>query len=220
MADLSDETRLDVAHQLREILGMMRSLPPPENYIGGCNSDRIIDARGMDTFIRPACRTEDEFNMFLTAEEGMPEPIKQAWRNGIGKHCIVYSHCDIAPRNIMVRDGRIVALIDWEGAGWYPEYWDYVKLMHFMDKCPGWKALVDEIFPKSYHMELLLYSGLVYYQERWDNDLYQSKKGRNQSCTKGDCQRSPALPTDEDLRLAGGRTQRRPVQHIRIGTQL
>ncbi len=56
--------------------------------------------------------------------------------------------------------------------------------MHFKDKCPGWKALVDEIFPKSYHMELLLYSGLVYYQERWDNDLYQSKKGRNQELHK------------------------------------
>ncbi|KAM0742019.1 hypothetical protein ACQRIT_002196 [Beauveria bassiana] len=182
--DLSDETRLDIAHQLREILRKMRAIPPPENYIGSYNSDRIVDARGMSTFVRPACKKEEEFNAFLTAEKGMAKSVKEAYRNSIGKHRIVFTHSDIAPRNIMVRDDRIVAIIDWEGAGWYPEYWEYVKLMHFLDRCPGWKGLVDEIFPKSYAFELLLYTGLRCYQDNWDNDPYESKKGRNQQLPK------------------------------------
>lgn len=33
----------------------------------------------------------------------------------------------------MIRDGRIVAIIDWESAGWYPEFWEYVFAMRGMD---------------------------------------------------------------------------------------
>lgn len=37
---------------------------------------------------------------------------------------------DIAPRNIMV-DGNsnITVIIDWEWAGWYPDYWEYAQIM-------------------------------------------------------------------------------------------
>ncbi|KAM3518148.1 hypothetical protein NHJ13051_008411 [Beauveria bassiana] len=138
----------------------------------------------MSTFVRPACKKEEEFNAFLTAEKGMAKSVKEAYRNSIGKHRIVFTNSDIAPRNMMVRGDRIVAIIDWEGAGWYPKYWEYVKLMHFLDRCPGWKGLVDEIFPESYAFELLLYTGLRCYQDNWDNDPYESKKGRNQQLPK------------------------------------
>lgn len=40
---------------------------------------------------------------------------------------IVLTHNDLHPRNIIVRDGTVVAIIDWELAGFYPEYWEYVK---------------------------------------------------------------------------------------------
>ncbi|KAI0474428.1 kinase-like protein [Xylaria cf. heliscus] len=40
----------------------------------------------------------------------------------------VFTHTDIAPRNILVdKDGKITGLIDWETAGWYPDYWEYAK---------------------------------------------------------------------------------------------
>lgn len=42
-------------------------------------------------------------------------------------HRIVYSHCGLAFHNIIIRDGRIVAIIDCEDLGWYPEHWDYCK---------------------------------------------------------------------------------------------
>lgn len=47
-----------------------------------------------------------------------------------------------------------MALIDWEGAGWYPDYWDYVKFLRLHTKCAGWIDLVDEISPESYYIEL------------------------------------------------------------------
>jgi hypothetical protein len=29
----------------------------------------------------------------------------------------------IAPRNILANNGKIAAIVEWEAAGWYPEYW-------------------------------------------------------------------------------------------------
>jgi aminoglycoside phosphotransferase (APT) family kinase protein len=38
-----------------------------------------------------------------------------------------FTHADLAPRNIIVRHGRVVAIIDWAFSGWYPEYWEFTK---------------------------------------------------------------------------------------------
>ncbi|GAP84261.1 putative phosphotransferase family protein [Rosellinia necatrix] len=40
----------------------------------------------------------------------------------------VFTHADLAPRNILVDEScNITGLVDWESAGWYPEYWEYAK---------------------------------------------------------------------------------------------
>ena len=43
----------------------------------------------------------------------------------------VFTHGDVAPRNTMVNEEcRITGIIDWELAGWYPEYWEYANNMN------------------------------------------------------------------------------------------
>jgi aminoglycoside phosphotransferase len=51
----------------------------------------------------------------------------------------VFSHGDLAPRNILVKDGRVVGIIDWETAGWYPEYWEYARLKRSNLDAPDWE---------------------------------------------------------------------------------
>lgn len=42
----------------------------------------------------------------------------------------LFTHGDVAPRNILVdEDCRITGIVDWELAGWYPEYWEYANIM-------------------------------------------------------------------------------------------
>ncbi|EZF43583.1 hypothetical protein H113_02868 [Trichophyton rubrum MR1459] len=41
-----------------------------------------------------------------------------------------FTHADLSPSNIMVKDGKITAIIDWEFAGWFPEYWEYTKIYY------------------------------------------------------------------------------------------
>ena len=74
-----------------------------------------------------------------------------------GDHAIVFTHGDIAPRNIIVRGDTVVALLDWEQAGWYPEHWEMVKAMW----CPPisqpsrelWTEAVKDMFDKDYEEE-------------------------------------------------------------------
>jgi len=58
---------------------------------------------------------------------------------------IVFTQGDLAARNILVREGRIIALLDWEYAGWYPVYWEYVFALRGLDNLDG-RPLAD-IFP-------------------------------------------------------------------------
>ncbi|KIH94165.1 hypothetical protein SPBR_06160 [Sporothrix brasiliensis 5110] len=49
-------------------------------------------------------------------------------------HDIVLTHKDLSPRNILVRGATVVAILDWEFSGLFPEYWEYCKALW----CPGW----------------------------------------------------------------------------------
>lgn len=70
------------------------------------------------------------------------------------KHEIVLTHSDITPRNIIVRDGKIVAILDWELGGFYPEYWEYVKALYMPDWDDNWvkERITDKIL-EPYHIE-------------------------------------------------------------------
>ncbi|PHH50955.1 hypothetical protein CFIMG_004424RAa [Ceratocystis fimbriata CBS 114723] len=62
-------------------------------------------------------------------------------------HRAVITHGDLNPRNIMAswetkptvnelvleKELRSAVLIDWEMAGWYPEYWEFVKALNTLD---------------------------------------------------------------------------------------
>ena len=41
----------------------------------------------------------------------------------------VFTHGDLTPRNIMVDQGYITGVIDWEESGWFPDYWEYANIM-------------------------------------------------------------------------------------------
>lgn len=42
-------------------------------------------------------------------------------------YSLVYIHGDIDLRNAMVKDDKVVALIDWEATGWFLAHWKYLK---------------------------------------------------------------------------------------------
>ena len=65
----------------------------------------------------------------------------------------VFTHADIAPRNIMVDEqNNITGILDWEFAGWYPDYWEYTQLFRPAVKCRDWPVWMDRFAPRRWDL--------------------------------------------------------------------
>ncbi len=77
-----------------------------------------------------------QFEDFLFAGSTTASPVYTQLLRDLVPTAIVkniFTHSDVRPANIMVdqdEDGtwRIMAIIDWETSGFYPEYWECVKM--------------------------------------------------------------------------------------------
>lgn len=59
----------------------------------------------------------------------------------------VLTHCDLNLGNIMVQDGKVVGILDWEYAAFFPIWYEYVSASFgFTDMDAEWKRLLRERF--------------------------------------------------------------------------
>ncbi|POR34215.1 Uncharacterized protein TPAR_05585 [Tolypocladium paradoxum] len=156
---LTPDQRCDILAQLSDYITQMRALGGI--YLGRLDGQGVVVPSIMSRsggpfgtlielhnwLVRPPMRLQAESMYWhqITTQLGTEYPI-------------VFTHGDIAARNIMVRDGRIVALLDWEFAGWYPEYWEYVFALRGMDNI-DWETLgryLPSLFTKRYDLEYIL----------------------------------------------------------------
>jgi thiamine kinase-like enzyme len=71
-------------------------------------------------------------------------------------HEIFFTHADLNLRNILVKDGRISAIVDWENAGWFPEYWEYTKCHFGVRFTKRWLKMLEDVFENKYEAELAI----------------------------------------------------------------
>jgi aminoglycoside phosphotransferase len=133
-ATLTDDQVDLIVRDLQQYTAEIRSIPRKiSSDFQICNSlgGGILDWRiGNSQREILKFQNEGEFHRYLdiafTAED--KAILKKA--HSI-QHKIVFTHADINMRNVLVdENGRISEIVDWECAGWYPEYWEYTK-MHF-----------------------------------------------------------------------------------------
>ncbi|PWY72209.1 kinase-like protein [Aspergillus sclerotioniger CBS 115572] len=54
-----------------------------------------------------------------------------------------FTHCNLAIENIMVEDGKVTGILDWECSGYYPVWWEYVcTSAATSQEDQEWKALL------------------------------------------------------------------------------
>lgn len=153
--NMSHEGKRCIAEQMRSILQQLRGLKG--DYIGAVNRGPAVDAR-KSTRIGGPFDSEHDFNKFLLDNmiSSTPllffESLQQTMRKD---HELLFSHGDLNLHNIIVRDGRIVALLDWECAGWYPEYWEFVKFCAASLHEREWHELGQTFFPATYPDDLI-----------------------------------------------------------------
>ncbi|KAG4439770.1 hypothetical protein IFR05_004738 [Cadophora sp. M221] len=109
---LSEEEKLDIVAQWKGMLFELCNFKG--EYTGLVHRGRAIDGRIFD-FEGGPFDTEEVFNHFLLSDTftTTPKILRDIAFNSLRTdHEIVFTHCDFAPRNIIVKDGRVVGLLD------------------------------------------------------------------------------------------------------------
>ncbi|KAI4927819.1 hypothetical protein J4E85_006331 [Alternaria conjuncta] len=172
-----------ISADLKKHMDELRSLPPA-NYIGSVDEGPVTDnmlewstsCRGISS--RPyqafgsvfltrragPFKSIEDFNAtiidaFVTKSKTQIGPYARGMLNA-HKHGIVFTHGDLRPDNVIVKDGRVAAIIDWEMSGWYPEYWEFAKAFYIEWFVNDWGShLLGVLEP--YYCEQLMHARLM-----------------------------------------------------------
>ncbi|KAJ7079801.1 kinase-like domain-containing protein [Mycena belliarum] len=145
--------------ELESYVRQLRSLvPPTPELVASAYGNYCLDHR---IELNPAgpFSTHDEFHYFLRMNEDLsgwhPERFAAVVRAHKEKYVSKFAHGDLAPRNVLVHKGRVSAIIDWDCAGWRPEYWEVTKSKYAPLHTPKeWLEAVERGCGSSYELQL------------------------------------------------------------------
>ncbi|KAI0651065.1 kinase-like protein [Trametes meyenii] len=131
--NLSDAEPL--MQDLREALRQLRSIEPPSQAVAGLFGRPLRCSRGGECLTLGPFKDQREFKDAIFAQANsvlfahrMPALHRLAEPSRAKTHRICFTHADLAARNILVKDGRLSGILDWEFSGWYPEYWELTTM--------------------------------------------------------------------------------------------
>ena len=145
-----DEAAL-LARDLQQWLTELRAIPwhdatappPISGTLGGPLHDHRVNMGTPSveyTDFKGPFATEDEFNTSLQMPGAIPGLTHSSG------HRIVFTHGDLNMRNVLMHNGRLSGIVDWENAGWCPEYWDLTKAFFITKLNRRWLRIVDDAF--------------------------------------------------------------------------
>ena len=155
---LSPQDKTAILLDLRHYIEELRQVPPPQlSVVGSVDYTACTDDRIAPESFGPF-ENHEAFHQFLrwgVTEEhpSIPALTRIAQTHKTYRHRTVLTHGDLAPQNIIVREGKIVGIIDWETAGWFPEYWEYTQAWESAWRWKEWRARLGE-FLDVYEAEL------------------------------------------------------------------
>ena len=162
---MSPEAKETTRIQLKMFFDELRALPQINaGWIGSCTQGTVYDHRLNNGIPCGPFDSEYDFNSFLI------EPVSKCPTPGIAEHyrqrlsnnhAITFTHADLCYTNILVDQdtGHISGILDWEMAGWWPEYWEYSKALFGFGHARWWVDLVHDVL-KPYEKEWQLDSEL------------------------------------------------------------
>ncbi|KAJ5413185.1 hypothetical protein N7465_005490 [Penicillium sp. CMV-2018d] len=146
---MTDEQVENAVTDLKRYVAELRAIPNEASKFQICNSEGggILDWRIPDSQSEKLrFHTETDFHNYLTAMM-TDDTRRQAANSHAIPHAVVFTHGDLNPRNILAENGKITGIVDWENAGFFPEYWEYTKMHYTVRSLIRWLAdVVDKVF--------------------------------------------------------------------------
>ncbi|TBU29392.1 kinase-like protein [Dichomitus squalens] len=131
---VSDDEMLTIIEDLKNVVEELRQLgrrfPPRNPWFGAWPEGPLSNCYTCDALPTAPFNNIDEFHAYFL------ERLRPRWtevstygaleqvRREAQDHAPVLTHGDLAPRNVLVKGGRVVSVVDWETFGWYPDFWD------------------------------------------------------------------------------------------------
>lgn len=147
-----------VCHDIWEVVNQLRRIPRPPTlvHLYHCRADGSpsVDVLLKDLNEPPSpILTDDDlrdriYERYLHYNGGsFPEDLLEILPHSSAS---VFTHGDLTPRNIIVDSTHeIIGIVDWENAGWYPDYWEYANIMK-PSKDRDWMAWMDATKPQEW----------------------------------------------------------------------
>ncbi|OJJ69017.1 hypothetical protein ASPBRDRAFT_46296 [Aspergillus brasiliensis CBS 101740] len=151
---LTTEEKNRIAKQTAEYLQQLRSL----------QSDKIQCLEGRPVFSDFLFHNENHFHtpigplasdeeLWAEMERGLIDSIPEAARVRLRQRMpsampYTLTHGDLTNVNIMVKDGELTGIIDWEWSGYFPVWWEYVcTSVPDSEEDREWKTLLRQYMP-------------------------------------------------------------------------
>lgn len=157
---LDDDAKESICLQLWDLVAKIHTIAPPPKLSGlyQCLADGSPSCDPMledlqwpprplrsDADVR--ARIYERYLRFggLRYKDKLPRMLPRSERS-------VFTHADIAPRNVMVdAENRVTGLLGWEWAGWYPDYWEYAQIMRPAFK-GNWSWWMERTAPRRWDL--------------------------------------------------------------------
>jgi hypothetical protein len=167
---LNVQQKQDLSTQLDSIFSELRSISlPPDMPLGGTGGEGCKDIRRNIRISAKPIMNSKEFEEFIFTSSRPLSPIYLRFikslipSDSLEMKC-VFTHSDLRPANIRAieqEDGRwkISGIIDWEFSGFYPEYWEALKItntLSVIEDCDWYQYLPKSLSPEHHRCRWLL----------------------------------------------------------------
>ncbi|KAF2137376.1 uncharacterized protein K452DRAFT_235979 [Aplosporella prunicola CBS 121167] len=158
----SEESKASILFELKRLVQEMRDIPASGPGVHNVDGGPLFDPRlpgpslrigpfeSIQAFhqhlrggLHPDPNLDPKVNELIELQDGPWPPPN-------------FTHGDLSSLNILSQEDKIVGIIDWETAGWFPSYWEYTTACQVNPQNSFWREEIDkflEPLPKELAME-------------------------------------------------------------------
>ncbi|KAK2799671.1 hypothetical protein FQN51_006803 [Onygenales sp. PD_10] len=168
---LSGSDRSSICDELHEIISSLRQVgqDPTDPFIGSIARRPLLDYVFESMPSGGPFKNIKEFNDWFSALPQHWVPDSRKYPDPYRKFlpdtgAIKLTHGDLHRGNIMISSTsppRVLAVVDWAHAGWYPDYWEYCKALYTSHYNDEWRTVWIPKFLSPYTMEYDIFAEYI-----------------------------------------------------------